>query len=84
VERRASGALTTGAPRAGARDMRASRAGPLAEGQRQAIRASFSSEKSCFHHARVQDRSLCDPMCPCSRAGTVVAACADLALERLI
>ena len=48
VERHASGALTAGAPRAGARDMRASRAGRLAEGQRCAIRASFGLPRNFY------------------------------------
>ena len=50
MERHASGALAAGAPRAGARDMRASRAprgGSADEGQRCAIRASFL-QKSRF------------------------------------
>ena len=48
MERRASGALTAGAPRAGARDMRGSRVGWLAEGQRCAIRASFLQKSRFF------------------------------------
>ena len=44
----ASGVLTTGAPRAGAQGMRASRASRLARGQRCAIGASSFPEKSFF------------------------------------